>query len=85
MKEPTNSATARLDANTSRFISTAAGFYERYIFLLAYYETNELAYDATERQYAEIVGRRRFKGYESFKSSYSQWCKRRSGTPSKRR
>lgn len=85
MKEPTNSATARLDANTSCFISTPAGFYERYIFLLAYYETNEQAYDATERQYAEIVGRRRFKGYESFKSSYSQWCKRRSGTPSKRR
>lgn len=85
MKEPTNPATTRLDANTSRFISNPAGFYDRYILLLAYYETNEQAYEATERQYAEIVGRRRFKCYESFKSSYSQWCKRRSGTPRIRR
>lgn len=75
--------TTQLDAATSRFISTPAGFYERYAYLLAYYETNEQAYDATERQYASVVGRARFRAYESFKSSYSQWCKRQS-RPSKR-
>lgn len=66
-----------LDAATSRFIVTPAGFYERYASLLAYYETNEQAYDATERQYTSVVGRRRFKSYDSFKSAYSQWSRRR--------
>lgn len=85
MKESTTSTPPQLDANTSRFISTSAGFYERYVYMLAYYETNEQAYEAAERQYVKIVGRRRFKGYESFKSAYSQWCKRRMSTPARRR
>lgn len=66
-----------LDEPTRRFISGPQGFYERYVKMLAYYETNEQAYEATERQYAEVVGRRRFASFQSFKTAYSQYCRRR--------
>ena len=62
----------KLDEPTRRFISGPQGFYERYVKMLAYYETNEQAYEATERQYAEVVGRRRFAGFPSFKTAYRQ-------------
>lgn len=67
----------QLDEPTRRFISGSQGFYERYVKMLAYYETNEQAYEATERQYAEVVGKRRFANFQSFKTAYSQFCRRR--------
>lgn len=67
----------RLDAAARRFISTPAGFYERYVRMLAYYATNEQAYEAAERQYEEIMGERRFTSFSSFKSSYSQFLRRK--------
>lgn len=67
----------QLDEATRHFISGPQGFYERYVKMLAYYETNEQAYDATERQYCEVVGRNRFTCFQSFKTAYSQFCRRR--------
>ncbi len=67
----------QLDEPTRRFISRSQGFYERYVKMLGYYETNEQAYEATERQYAEVVGERRFSSFQSFKSAYSQFCRRK--------
>ena len=58
----------QLDEATRRFISGPQGFYERYVKMLAYYETNEQAYEATERQYCEVVGRNRFTCFQSFKT-----------------
>ena len=72
----------QLDHATRRFISDANGFYERYVRMLALYETNEQAYEATELQYMEVVGKRRFASFQSFKSSYSQYCRRKK-TPGK--
>lgn len=67
----------QLDEATRHFISGSQGFYERYVKMLAFYESNEQAYEATERQYAEVVGRRRFASFQSFKTAYSQFCRRR--------
>jgi len=53
------------------------GFYARYCKMIAEYDTNTEAYEATERQFESYFKRRRFKNWESFASMLSQWLKKR--------
>jgi hypothetical protein len=53
------------------------GFYARYCKMISRHETNEEAYEATERQFKSYFGKPKFKNYESFASRLSQWLKNR--------
>jgi hypothetical protein len=52
------------------------GFYQQWVSRLAYYPTNEAAYEATEEFYSLYFGRRKYKNYESFKVIMSKNNKR---------
>lgn len=58
------------------FLDGAKGFFERYIKNRAYYTLCECAYEQTERQYYALVGKRRYKSYDSFRSALSQYEQR---------
>ncbi len=58
-------------------LQTMQGFYDEWISRFAYSKTNEDAYESTEIFFEAYFGRRRFKNYESFASSVSQWLKKR--------
>jgi len=53
------------------------GFYNEWISRLPYTKTHEEAYNMTEDFYMSNFGKTRFKNFESFKSSVSQWLKKR--------
>ncbi len=54
----------------------AALFFERYENSLRLFPTNREAYEQTERWYATLTGRSRFRTYGSFRSAYCQFCRR---------
>jgi hypothetical protein len=64
-------------------LQTMQGFYDEWISRFAYSKTNEDAYESTEIFFEAYFGRRRFKNYESFASSVSQWLKKRNEKPEK--
>ena len=53
------------------------GFYELWISRLPHYNTYEEAYESAEVFFESCYGKRRFAGYDSFRSSVSQWLKKR--------
>ena len=52
------------------------GFYDKWCALLGYYNTNEQAYEATERIYKEHFGTTKYKNFETFKSMVSRHFKK---------
>jgi hypothetical protein len=58
------------------FIDGAKGFFERYIRNRAYYSLCEDAYERTEQQYQALMGKRRYRSYDSFRSAFSQFEQR---------
>lgn len=75
MKTVKDKREAVLDEHTRRFIASTEGFYERYISNLAFFDTNKAAYEATERQFSFVTGRRKFKNHDVFKAAYSRHCR----------
>lgn len=73
-----------LDDHTRRFIASTEGFFERYVYNLAFFATNKAAYEETERQYMFVTGRRRFKNHDTFKSAYSRFNSRRAARLAKK-
>lgn len=57
----------------------AALFFECYENNLSSSATNREAYEQTERSYTARTGCRRFRTYGSFRSAYSQFCRRATG------
>lgn len=57
------------------FLSTAEGFFERYVRNRAYYDKCEDAYERTEAQYEALVGQRKYSSYASFRAAYSRFYK----------
>jgi hypothetical protein len=53
------------------------GFYAEWISRFAYSKSNEEAYESTEVFFQAYFGKRRFKNYDCFRSSVSQWLKKR--------
>lgn len=53
------------------------GFYELWISRIAYSETYEAAYELAEGFFESYFARRRFSSYGSFRTSVSQWLKKR--------
>jgi hypothetical protein len=56
-------------------LQTIQGFYNEWISRFAYSKNNEAAYESTEVFFETYFGKRRFKDYDSFRSSISQWLK----------
>lgn len=67
-----------LDTHQQKFVNSIEGFYERYLQNIQRYSSNSDAYEATERQYKQIMGQNRYKTYSSFKASLSQHQRRKS-------
>ena len=53
------------------------GFYELWISRIAYSQTYEQAYELAEGFFESYFDRRRFSNYNSFRTSVSQWLKKR--------
>ena len=61
------------------------GFYDNWCSMLGYYNTNEQAYEATERLYKENFGKRRDKNLESFKVTVSKYFNKPQVKPKKKK
>jgi hypothetical protein len=59
------------------------GFYAEWISRFAYSKSNEEAYESTEVFFKAYFGKRRFKNYDCFRASISQWLKKRNENISK--
>lgn len=57
-------------------LQTMQGFWDEWISRVPRSKTNEDAYEATEIFFQTYFGRRRFKNYDSFRSSVCQWHER---------
>lgn len=68
--------TSNVSAADKDFIGTPAGFFERYVRNLAYYDKCEEAYERTEEQYAALLGKRKYTSYGSFRAAYSRFYKK---------
>lgn len=66
-----------ISAADREFLAGAEGFFTRYVRNRAYYPKCEDAYECTERQYQALTGKRRYKSYDSFRSAYSQYYRRK--------
>lgn len=66
-----------MDKTTATFIASTSGFMDRYLFNRGFYDTCREAYEATEGQYRRIVGRNRYASYDSFRTAYSQFFRRK--------
>jgi hypothetical protein len=53
------------------------GFIERFHTVLQYCETHEEAYDLVEKQHEDTFGFKKYADFESFRSSMSQYYKRK--------
>jgi hypothetical protein len=53
------------------------GFYNEWTSRFGYAKSNEEAYEMTEVFFQAYFGKRRFKNYDCFRSSVSQWLKKR--------
>ena len=53
------------------------GFYDLWISRIAYSDTYEAAYELAEGFFESYFARRRFSNYNSFRTSVSQWLKKR--------
>lgn len=62
----------QLEPHIQEFVSTTDGFEHRFIMNLPYYDSHEDAYEATERQYFHVMGRRKYKDYASFRAARSR-------------
>lgn len=58
-------------------ISGIDGFIARYIQNRAFFATCQEAYEITEQQYAAVMGRRRYRDYDSFRVAQSKHNKKR--------
>jgi len=61
------------------------GFYDKWCSMLGYYNTNEQAYEATERIYKNYFGKRRYKNFETFKNTVSRHFGKPLSKPKRRR
>jgi len=61
------------------------GFYDKWCSMLGYYNTNEQAYEATERIYKNYFGKRRYKNFESFKVTVSKYFNKTPVNPKKKK
>ena len=58
------------------FLDGTKGFMERYVRNRAYFLTCHEAYEFTEKQYAELMGKPRYSSYESFRTNYSKYYRK---------
>ena len=70
---------SNISAADKDFLGSIEGFFERYIRNRAYYDKCEDAYERTEAQYEALMGRRRYKNYDTFRSAYSRYYKEKRG------
>ena len=68
---------SNVSAADKDFIGTPAGFFERYVRNLAYYDRCEEAYERTEAQYSALMGKPKYISYGSFRAAYSRFYKKR--------
>ena len=66
---------SNVSAADKDFIGTPAGFFERYVRNLAYYDRCEEAYERTEAQYSALMGKSKYTSYGSFRAAYSRFYK----------
>lgn len=66
-----------ISASDQEFLRGAKGFMHRYLRNRAYYSKCQEAYEVTEKQYEALTGERRYKSYDSFRSAYSAFFKRK--------
>lgn len=66
---------SNVSAADKDFIGTPAGFFERYVRNLAYYDRCEEAYERTEVQYSALMGKSKYTSYGSFRAAYSRFYK----------
>lgn len=59
------------------FLDGTKGFMERYLRNRAYFVTCKEAYEHTEQQYAELIGKPRYSSYESFRNNYSKFYRKK--------
>lgn len=65
-----------IDEHSKAFIADTAGFMQRYLFNRGFYQSCKEAYEHTEEQYRQIIGRNRYASYDSFRSAYTQFYRR---------
>lgn len=65
-----------ISASDRDFLDGTAGFMTRYLRNRAYFTTCKEAYEHTERQYAELMGKPRYSSYESFRTNYSKYYRK---------
>lgn len=57
-----------LESHIKLFISSTEGFEKRFFENMVFYITQEAAYEATERQYEFVVGKRKYSSFNSFRT-----------------
>lgn len=65
-----------ISASDRDFLDGTKGFMERYVRNRAYFLTCHEAYEHTEKQYAELMGKPRYSSYESFRANYSKYYRK---------
>lgn len=65
-----------ISASDRDFLDGTRGFMERYLRNRAYFVTCKEAYEHTELQYAELMGKPRYSSYESFRNNYSKYYRK---------
>jgi hypothetical protein len=65
--------TTNISAADRDFISSTKGFMDRYLRNIPYFRKRKEAYEHTEAQYAEIMGKPRYSSYESFRTNYTKY------------
>lgn len=66
-----------ISASDRDFLAGTAGFMTRYLRNRAYFTTCKEAYEHTERQYTELMGKPRYSSYESFRNNYSKFYRKK--------
>lgn len=69
--------TTTISAADKEFLRGAKGFMQRYLRNRTYYAKCQEAYEVTERQHEALTGERRYKNYDSFRSAYSAFFKKK--------
>lgn len=71
------SSLTSISAADRDFLVGPKGFIERYLKNCAYFPTRKEAYEHTELQYTQLLGRNRYSSYESFRTNYAKFCAKR--------
>ena len=69
-------STTNISVSDRDFLNGTKGFMERYLRNRAFFSTCQEAYEHTEAQYEELMGKHYYKTYESFRTNYSKYYRK---------